>query len=121
MQFACLLIVFDHTKFQPHSVSHSTKTSPPSGDQERSVGEIFLKLCEAYEAKTAPASSLAICAESLAWISLSNDRMLFYSSAACSIQLQYMSVLLILSFWYTSDDSDRGSGSGLQESKKPLL
>ena len=34
--------------------------------QERSrVGEIFLKLCEAYEAKTAPASSPAIHAKRL--------------------------------------------------------
>ena len=51
MQFACLSIVFDNTKFQPRSVSHSGKTSPPGGNQERSVGEIFLKLCEPYEAK----------------------------------------------------------------------
>ena len=87
MQFACLSIVFDHTKFQPRSVSHSGKTNPPDDDQERSVGEIFLKLCEAYEAKNSPASSPAICAESVAWISPSNARTLFYSDAACSIQL----------------------------------
>ena len=72
MQFACLSIDFDHIKFQPRSVSHSGKTSTPVGDQERSVGVIFLKLCEAYEAKTAPASSPAISTESVAWISPSN-------------------------------------------------
>ena len=83
MQFACLSIVFDHTKFQPRSVSHSGKTSPPDGDQERSVGEIFLKLCEAYEAKTSPASSPAICAESVAWISPSDARTRYYS---CMLQ-----------------------------------
>ena len=74
MQFACLSIDFDHTKFQSRSVSHSGKTSSPSGDQERTVGEIFLKLCEPYEAKTAPANSPAICAESVAWISASDAR-----------------------------------------------
>ena len=87
MQFVCLSIVFDHTKFQPRSVSHSGKTRPADGDQERSVGEIFLKFCEAYEAKTSPASSPAICAESVAWILPSDARTLFYSNAACSIQL----------------------------------
>ena len=83
MQFACLSIVFDHTKFQLRSVSHSGKTSPPDGDQERSVGEIFLKLCEAYEAKTSPASSPAICAESVAWISPGDARTRYYS---CMLQ-----------------------------------
>ena len=42
MQFACLSIDFNHVKFQPRSVSHSGKTSPPCGDHERSIGEIFL-------------------------------------------------------------------------------
>ena len=87
MEFACLSIVFDYTKFQPRSVSHSGKTSLPDGDQERSVGEIFLKLCEAYEAKTSLASSPAISAESVAWISPGDAGTLFYSNAAYSIQL----------------------------------
>ena len=83
MQFACLSIDFDHVKFQPRSVSHSGKTSLPSGDYEQSIGEIFLKLCEPYEAKTAPASSPAICAESVAWISPSDARTRYYS---CMLQ-----------------------------------
>ena len=84
-----------YQKFQPHSVSHSRKTSPPGGDQERTVGEIFLKLCEPYEAKTALANSHAICAESVAWISPSDARTLFYSGAAsaysCNITYEHRS------------------------------
>ena len=90
MQFACLSIDFDHTKFQPRSVSYSGKTSPPCGNHKRSVGDF--KLCEANEAKTAQASSPAICAESVAWISLVRD-----ITAVCCRQHRYKITYKLLS------------------------
>ena len=71
MQLACLSIVFSFSRAALAIAERRVRLVATKNDQ---YGEIFLKLCEPYEAKTAPASSPTICAESVAWISPSNAR-----------------------------------------------